>query len=116
MARVKTGYTRRQRHKRLLKSTSGYRGTKSRLVKVAHEAQLHAGQYAFHGRKLKKRDMRSLWIIRVSEATKSLGVPYKDFMYGLKKHNIAINRKMLAELVRENFEAFKKIVNQAQGH
>ena len=70
MARVKRGTVSRRKHKKLLNLTKGYRGTKSRLVRVAKEASLHAGQYAFHGRKLRKRDNRSLWIVRIGEAVK----------------------------------------------
>ncbi|OGH44384.1 MAG: 50S ribosomal protein L20, partial [Candidatus Levybacteria bacterium RIFCSPLOWO2_02_FULL_37_11] len=80
MARVKRGTVSRRKHKKLLNLTKGYRGTKSRLVRVAKEASLHAGQYAFHGRKLRKRDNRSLWIVRIGEAVKKEGLSYSVFI------------------------------------
>ena len=97
--------------KKLLNLTKGYRGTKSRLVRVAKEASLHAGQYAFHGRKLRKRDNRALWIVRIGEAVKKEGLSYSVFMNKLKKANIQLDRKILSELVVEDPETFKKIVS-----
>ena len=94
MARVKRGVVSRRKHKKLLALTKGYRGTKRRLVKVAREAALHAGEYAFAGRKNKKRDFRRLWITRISEATKQEGTSYSRFMAGLAKNNIKIDDKI----------------------
>ncbi|OGH17054.1 MAG: 50S ribosomal protein L20 [Candidatus Levybacteria bacterium RIFCSPHIGHO2_02_FULL_40_18] len=114
MARVKRGVVSRRKHKKLLALTKGYRGTKRRLVKVAREAALHAGEYAFAGRKNKKRDFRRLWITRISEATKQEGTSYSRFMAGLAKNNIKIDRKILADLVLNDKETFKKIVSEVR--
>lgn len=112
MARVKRGTISRRKHKKLLGLTKGFRGTKSKLTKVAHEAALHAGQYAYHGRKLRKRDFRTLWITRIGEAVKQEGMSYSVFMNKLKKANVALDRKMLSNLVVNNPEAFKHIVDR----
>lgn len=111
MARVKRGLVSRRKHKKLLSLTKGYRGTKSRLVKTAKEASLHAGAYAFHGRKLRKRDFRSLWITRIGEATKKEGISYSVFMHKLKLANVMLDRKMLNELITEDPSTFKKLVS-----
>ena len=115
MSRVKTGSTRHYRHKKVLKLTKGYRMTKNRLYKVAHEAMMHAGQYAFIGRKLRKRDFRSLWITRISAALVALKleINYSTLMNKLTKGNIKINRKMLAELAVHDLETFNKVVEAA---
>lgn len=112
MPRVKTGVTRRRRHKKVLKQTKGFRGTNSRLFKRAKEALLHAGHYAYVGRKLRKRDMRKLWILRINAAVKEVDetMKYSRFMNGLKKANISLNRKMLAEIAVSDFKTFKDIV------
>ena len=114
MTRIKRGPVSRRRHTKLLKQATGYRGTKRKLVKVAREAVLHAGTYAFHGRKLKKRDMRSLWITRISEASKAEGVSYSRLMNGLKKSKIELNRKILSDLALNDSETFKKIVQRVK--
>lgn len=114
MTRVKRGLVSHRRHKKLLDLTKGYRGTKSKLVKMAHEAALHAGEYAFAGRKNKKCDFRRLWITRISEASKQEGLPYSRFIDGLTKNNIKIDRKILSDLVLNDAETFKKIVAIAQ--
>ncbi|MBI4091805.1 MAG: 50S ribosomal protein L20 [Candidatus Levybacteria bacterium] len=114
MARIKRGLVSHRKHKKLLFLTKGYRGTRSKLVKVAREAALHAGEYAFAGRKNKKRDFRRLWITRISEATKQNGISYSKFIAGLNKSNIKIDRKILSDLVLNDIEAFKKIVEMAQ--
>ncbi len=110
MTRVKRGVESRRKHKKLLSFTRGYRGTKSKLVKVAREAALHAGEYAFHGRKRKKRDFRQLWIIRISEAAKQEGTSYNKLISDLNKKKIMLNRKILSDLVLNDRETFKKIV------
>ena len=117
MSRVKTGVIRHRRHKKVLKLTKGYRGTNHRLYKRAKEALLHAGQYAFIGRKLRKRDMRKLWIMRINAAlTKSeTSFNYSRFINALKKANIALNRKMLAEIAVRDEGVFKSIVDKARG-
>lgn len=114
MARVKRGTTSKRKHKKLLASTKGYRGTKSKLIRTAKEASLHADSYAYHGRKIRKRDFRSLWITRISEATKKEGVSYSVFVSGLKKKNIELDRKILSDLVVNNPEVFKSIVSEAK--
>lgn len=114
MARVKRGVISRTKHKKLLSLTKGYRGTKSRLVKVAREAQLHAGQYAYHGRKLRKRDFRTLWITRIGEAVKKENLSYSKFMNKLKKAHIELDRKILSDLVVNEPEVFKKLVDKVK--
>ena len=114
MARIKRGVISRRKHKKLLKLTKGYRGTKSKLVKVAHEAELHARAYAYHGRKLRKRDIRSLWITRISEAVKQEGLSYNKFIHALKIKNIVINRKILSDLLLSDPNAFKKVVDKVK--
>ena len=111
MARVKRGMVSRRKHNKLLKLTKGFRGTKSRLTKVAHEAALHAGAYAFHGRKLRKRDFRVLWITRIGEAAKKEGISYSVLMDKLKKAKIELDRKILSEIITSDPETFKKIVD-----
>ncbi|HMS23120.1 MAG TPA: 50S ribosomal protein L20 [Candidatus Levybacteria bacterium] len=110
MTRVKRGLVSRRRHNKLLNQASGYRGTKSKLVRVAREAVLHAGNYAFHGRKRKKIDMRRLWITRIGEAAKTEGISYSKFMDGLKKKKIELNRKILSDMIINDINSFKKIV------
>lgn len=114
MARVKRGIVSRRKHNKLGDLTKGYRGTKSRLIKTAKEAALHAGAYAYHGRKLRKRDIRSLWIVRISEAAKKEGLSYSILMNLLKKDKIELDRKILADLVTNDSETFKKIVSSVK--
>lgn len=117
MSRVKTGITRHRRHKKILKLAKGYRGANHRLIKRAQEAVLHAGQYAYVGRKLRKRDFRKLWIVRVKAALQRIDEKFKysRFIDQLKKANIALDRKMLAHLAVEDFSAFEAVVKEAQG-
>ena len=112
MPRVKTGVVRRRAHKKILKQNKGYRGSNSKLIKRAKEANLHAGQYAYVGRKLRKRDMRKLWIIRVNAALTKFesNLTYSRFINGLKKASIALNRKMLSQLAINDEKAFKDII------
>ncbi|HSX08980.1 MAG TPA: 50S ribosomal protein L20 [Candidatus Saccharimonadales bacterium] len=110
MSRIKRGTVSRRKHNKLLGLTKGYRGTKSKLVKVAREALLHAGQYAYHGRKLRKRNFRSLWIVRISEAVKKEEISYSVFIDKLHKANIQIDRKILSSLIVEDPQTFKQIV------
>ena len=116
MSRVKTGVVTRRRHKRVLAQTKGFRMTKSRLYKVAHEALLHAGQYAFVGRKLRKRDFRRLWITRISAGlgTVESKLNYSRFIAGLKAKNIELDRKVLADLAATDIEAFKAVVTEVE--
>ena len=110
MARVKTARTTRARHKKILKQAKGYYGAKSKLFKVANQAIMKSMTYAFIGRKRKKRDFRSLWIARINAGTRQYGLSYSKFMYGLKKNNINMNRKMLSEMAINDPEGFKKLV------
>ncbi len=112
--RVKRGMVSRRKHNKLLGLTKGYRGTRSKLVKVAREAALHAGAYAFHGRKLRKQDFRTLWTIRISEALKKEDISYSVFINKLKKANISLDRKILSDLVVNDPETFKHIVDTAK--
>lgn len=114
MSRVKRGVVSRRKHNKLHEQTKGYRGTKHRLIKAAKEAYLHAGAYAFHGRKLRKRNFRSLWITRISEATKQYDISYSVFINKLKKANIMLDRKILSDLVTNDPETFKHIVQSVQ--
>lgn len=114
MARIKRGTVSRRKHNKLLDLTKGYRGTKSKLVKVAKEAALHAGQYAYQGRKLRKRDFRSLWITRISEAVKKEDLSYSVFIDKLHKANIALDRKILSNLIVEDPTVFKQIVDKVK--
>lgn len=112
--RIKRGTVSRRKHKKLLAQTKGYRGTKSRLVRVAREAVLHAGAYAYHGRKLRKRDLRQLWITRIGEAVKKEGMSYGVFMNKLKKAKIELNRKILADLVLNDPQTFAKVLDKVK--
>lgn len=114
MARVKRGVVSRRKHNKLLGLTKGYRGTKSRLVKVAHEAALHAGSYAYHGRKLRKRDFRTLWITRIGEAAKKEDLSYSTLINMLKKANVELDRKILSDLVVNDPETFKQLVDKVK--
>jgi large subunit ribosomal protein L20 len=108
--RVKGGITRKRRHQKVLKSTKGYRMTKNNLYKVAHEAFLHAGQYAYNDRQKRAGEMRKLWISRINAACKSNGTSYKTFIDSLSKKNILLNRKVLADIALNNPETFSFIV------
>jgi large subunit ribosomal protein L20 len=114
MARVKTGTTRRARHKRVLKVTKGQFGTRSKLIKRANEARLKSLFYAYRDRRNRKRDLRGLWILRINAAARQHGLSYSRLMDSLKKANIAINRKMLAELAVRDPHAFQVVVDQAK--
>jgi len=115
MPRVKTGITRRKRHKKVLSANKGFRGTNSRLYKRAHEAYLHSGQYAYEGRRLRKRDMRRLWIVRITAGLKQVSdsLQYSRFINALKTNKIELNRKMLADLAVSDFSTFSAIVKKA---
>lgn len=114
MARIKRGVVSRRKHNKLLDLNKGYRGTKSKLIKVAHEAALHAGAYAYHGRKLRKRDFRVLWITRISEAVKPFDISYSVFINNLKKANIELDRKILSDLIVNDPNTFKHIVDKVK--
>ena len=114
MARIKGAIMTRKRHKKVLKLAKGYFGAKSKLFRTANEAVMKSLTYAYVGRKLKKRDFRSLWITRISAEAKMNGMNYSRFMYGLKKAGINLNRKMLAELAVSDKAAFAALVEKAK--
>jgi large subunit ribosomal protein L20 len=115
MTRVKRGFKRAQRRKRMLKFAKGFYGAKSRLYRSAKEAVEKALVYAYRDRKVKKRDFRRLWIVRISAASVQNGLSYSKFMGGLKKANVNLDRKVLADLAVRNPEAFSKLVAVAKG-
>ena len=114
MARVKGAIMTRKRRKSVLKAAKGYWGSKSKHFKMAKQAVLKSGNYAFAGRKMKKRDMRSLWITRISAQAKVCGMNYSTLMHGLKLAGIELNRKMLAEIAVADKEAFAAICEKAK--
>jgi len=102
-----------RRHRKMLSRARGFKQARSSRIQVAKEALLHAGAYAYHGRKLKKRNLRTLWITRISAAVKSYGVSYNKFIAALKKEKIEIDRKILSDIAAKDSETFKKIVKEA---
>jgi large subunit ribosomal protein L20 len=114
MTRVKRGISVKKRHKRLLKRTKGFWGQRKNLFRRAKETLLRAMAFAYKGRKLKKRDMRALFIARVAAAAKERGMSYSTFMHGLKKANIELNRKMLSQLAIFDPAVFDKLVDLAK--
>ena len=114
MARIKGAITTRKRRNKILKAAKGYWGAKSKHFKMAKQAVLKSGNYAFAGRKMKKRDFRRLWIARISAQAKVNGMNYSTFMHGLKMAGIDLNRKMLAEIAVSDKEAFAELVNKAK--
>ena len=114
MARVKGAMMTRTRRNKVLKAAKGYWGSKSKHFKMAKEAVMKSGNYAFAGRKMKKRDFRSLWITRISAQAKVNGMNYSTFMHGLKLANIDLNRKMLAEMAVSDKEAFAVLAEKAK--
>ena len=114
MARIKGAMMTRKRRNKVLKAAKGYWGSKSKHFKMAKQAVMKSGNYAFAGRKLKKRDFRRLWIARISAQAKVNGMNYSTFMHGLKKAGIDLNRKMLAEIAVADKAAFAELVNKAK--
>ena len=114
MARVKTGYTTKQRHKKILKRARGYFGSKHRLYKTAKEQLMHSGQYAYRDRRQKKRDFRKLWITRINAECRVNNISYSKFIDGLNKAGVIINRKMLSEMAIEDSKAFANLVSIAK--
>ena len=114
MARVKGAMMTRKRRNKVLKAAKGYWGAKSKHFKMAKQAVMKSGNYAYIGRKQKKRDFRSLWITRISAQCKVNGINYSTFMHGLKKAGIELNRKMLAEIAVSDKEAFADLVAKAK--
>lgn len=114
MARVKRGVTAHARHKRLLQDAEGRKGTRSRLVKPAREALLHALAYATRDRKQRKRQFRALWIVRINAAVRARGITYGAFIAGLKRAEIELDRKVLADLAVRDEATFGRIVEAAR--
>ena len=114
MARIKGAMMTRKRRNKVLKAAKGYWGAKSKHFKMAKQAVMKSGNYAFAGRKMKKRDFRRLWITRISAEAKANGMNYSTFMNGLKKAGIELNRKMLAELAVSDKEAFAALAAKAK--
>ncbi|GAA5094127.1 50S ribosomal protein L20 [Wohlfahrtiimonas larvae] len=114
MARVKRGVIAHARHKKVLKKAKGYYGARSRVYRVANQAVIKAGQYAYRDRRQKKRDFRSLWIVRINAAARECGLSYSRFINGLKKANIEIDRKVLADIAVFEKEAFAALAEQAK--
>ena len=114
MARVKRGVIARKRHKKILKLAKGYYGARSRVFRVAKQAVMRAGQYAYRDRRNKKRVFRALWITRINAASRSHGLTYSVFMNGLKRAAIELDRKVLADMAVTDKPAFAAIVNQVK--
>jgi large subunit ribosomal protein L20 len=114
MARVKRGVTAHKRHKRLLNASEGRKGTNRKLIKRAREAQLHALAYATRDRKQRKRDMRELWIIRINAAARLNGISYSKLVNGLKKANVELDRKILADIAVRDGATFGRIAEIAK--
>jgi len=114
MPRVKRGVTARARHKKVLKQAKGFRGRRKNVYRIAKQAVMKAGQYAYRDRRQKKRQFRALWIARINAAVRELGMSYSVFMAGLKRANIDIDRKVLADLAVADKAAFAKIAGQVK--
>ena len=114
MPRVKRGVTARARHKKVLVKAKGFRGRRGNAYRVAKEAVMKAGQYAYRDRRNRKRDIRALWITRINAAVRELGMSYSAFMAGMKKARIEIDRKVLADLAVLDKPAFAKIAGQVK--
>ena len=112
--RVKRGLVSRRKHNKLLEQAAGYRGSRSKLIRTAKQAVLQAGSYAFAGRKNRKRDFRSLWITRISENLKTQDMSYSVFMNKLKKANVVLDRKILADLVANDAATFTHLVEMTK--
>ncbi len=114
MARVKRGVTTHARHKKIVRMAKGYRGRSKNTFRAAVQAVEHALQYAYRDRRQRKRNFRALWIQRINAGARQHGINYSDFMYGIKKAGIEIDRKVLADLAVNEPEAFKSVVDQAR--
>jgi large subunit ribosomal protein L20 len=112
MARSKS--TSARRHRKVLKEAKGFKNASRKRIKAAKEATLHAGQYAYIGRKLRRRDLRKLWTLRISAATKAQNISYSKFINLLKKENIELDRKILADLVLSDPNTFQKVIDKVK--
>jgi large subunit ribosomal protein L20 len=116
MPRVKRGVTARARHKKVLALAKGFRGRRKNVYRIAKEAVMKAGQYAYRDRRQRKRQFRALWIARINAAARELGLKYSTFMNGLKKAQIEVDRKVLADLAVFDKPAFAALASQAKAH
>ncbi|HLV77729.1 MAG TPA: 50S ribosomal protein L20 [Marinobacter sp.] len=114
MARVKRGVVARRRHKKILKQAKGYYGARSRVFRVAKQAVIKAGQYAYRDRRNRKRAFRALWIARINAGARANGLSYSRLIAGLKKANVEIDRKVLADLAMNEQQAFTAVVEKAK--
>ena len=114
MARVKNGVTAKAKHKKILKKAKGYYGARSKLFKTAKQAVIKAGQYAYRDRRQRKRQFRALWIARINAASRTQGLSYSNLINGMNKANIAIDRKVLADIAVNDPQAFQTIAQQAK--
>ncbi|MGB7542691.1 MAG: 50S ribosomal protein L20 [Burkholderiales bacterium] len=114
MPRVKRGVTAHAKHKKVISQAKGFRGRRGNVFRIAKEAVMKAGQYAYRDRRQKKRQFRSLWIARINAAARELGLSYSALMNGLKKASIEVDRKVLADLAVADKAAFAKIASQAK--
>ena len=114
MPRVKRGVTAHARHKKVIAQAKGFRGRRGNVFRIAKEAVMKAGQYAYRDRRQKKRQFRALWVIRINAAAREMGLTYSTFMNGLKKASIEVDRKVLAHLAVADKAAFAKIANQVK--
>lgn len=114
MPRIKRGVTARARHKEILSKAKGYRGARSRVLRVAKQAVTKAGQYAYRDRRQRKRQFRALWIVRINAGARENGLSYSRLMNGLKKANIEIDRKVLADMAVFDKSAFSQLAEQAK--
>ncbi len=114
MPRVKRGVTARARHKKVLKEAKGYYGARSRVYRVAKQAVIKAGQYAYRDRRQKKRQFRALWIVRINAAAREQGLSYSRLIHGLKVAGVELDRKILAEIAYSDSDAFKALADQAK--
>jgi large subunit ribosomal protein L20 len=114
MPRVKRGVTARARHKKILALAKGYRGRRKNVYRIAKQAVMRAGQYAYRDRRTRKRVFRRLWIARINAGSRSLGITYSRFMAGLKKLSIEVDRKMLSDMAIRDPAAFASIVEQVK--
>jgi len=114
MVRVKRGVTKRRRHKKILKLAEGYQLTRSKLYRHANEAVLKALRYQYRDRRNRKRDFRRLWIIRINAAAREHGMPYREFLHGLKQAGVAVDRKVLADIAVRDPSAFARFVELAR--
>ena len=112
--RVKGGTTKRRRHKKILRDTKGYWGTRHQLFRRANEAWMKSQWYAYRDRRQRRRDMRRLWIMRINAASRQNGLPYSRFIHGLKEANVALDRKILADLAVRDQDAFAEVVQLAR--